>query len=282
VIKYAICTIDMAEADVATPPKIFFCHSCDREVTPVLPDYLCSRCKSGFIEEIEDDQEDNGTTDAAETFVDHWDDLYDMIGGGRRASRRRGQPMRGRGSQVVFHFGGRGDGGPGNSSNQQGPSSITMLSPHSIGSIGGVGQPNYMDMFIQQLFSNLGVTFVRGGEGMNQLGLGGVMGDYAMGPNGLDNIITQLLNQLENTGPPPAEKSRIDSLPLIPVTQKMVDDRAECAVCKDEYALDEMVKSLPCDHLFHTACIDPWLELHDSCPTCRCNLKGESPKVDSS
>ncbi|MGS9235480.1 hypothetical protein ACQWHR_24940, partial [Salmonella enterica subsp. enterica serovar Infantis] len=30
--------------------------------------------------------------------------------------------------------------------------------------------------------------------------------DYAWGANGLDAIITQLLNQFENTGPPPADK----------------------------------------------------------------------------
>jgi len=272
----------MAEADVAAQPKIFFCHSCNREVTPVLPDYLCSRCKSGFIEEVEDDftqSEDGEMADAAETFVDHWDDLYDLVGGGRRASRRRGQEMRGRGPQVVFRVGSRIDNSTGNSSNQQSPSSITMLPTHSIG---GPGQPNYMDLFIQQLFSNLGITVVRGGEGMNQMGFGGIMGDYALGANGLDNIITQLLNQLDNTGPPPAEKSRIESLPLIRVSQKMVDDHVECAVCKDEYKLGEDVKRLPCDHLFHTICVDPWLDLHDSCPICRCNLKGERPKVDHS
>ena len=34
-----------------------------------------------------------------------------------------------------------------------------------------------------------------------------------------------------------------------------------CAVCKDEYGLDENVLKLPCKHLFHVDCVKPWLEL---------------------
>uniref|UniRef100_A0A673TM61 Ring finger protein 126 n=1 Tax=Suricata suricatta TaxID=37032 RepID=A0A673TM61_SURSU len=44
--------------------------------------------------------------------------------------------------------------------------------------------------------------------------------DYAWGANGLDAIITQLLNQFENTGPPPADKEKIQALPTVPVTEE--------------------------------------------------------------
>ncbi|XP_039694952.1 E3 ubiquitin-protein ligase RNF126 isoform X3 [Pteropus medius] len=46
--------------------------------------------------------------------------------------------------------------------------------------------------------------------------------DYAWGANGLDAIITQLLNQFENTGPPPADKEKIQALPTVPVTEEHV------------------------------------------------------------
>ncbi|XP_009329484.1 PREDICTED: E3 ubiquitin-protein ligase RNF115, partial [Pygoscelis adeliae] len=47
-------------------------------------------------------------------------------------------------------------------------------------------------------------------------------GDYAWGQSGLDAIVTQLLGQLENTGPPPADKEKISSLPTVTVTQEQV------------------------------------------------------------
>lgn len=31
-------------------------------------------------------------------------------------------------------------------------------------------------------------------------------------------------------------------------------------MCKEDYALGESVRQLPCNHLFHDSCIVPWLE----------------------
>ncbi|XP_046956732.1 E3 ubiquitin-protein ligase RNF126 isoform X1 [Lynx rufus] len=100
--------------------------------------------------------------------------------------------------------------------------------------------------------------------------------DYAWGANGLDAIITQLLNQFENTGPPPADKEKIQALPTVPVTEEHVGSGLECPVCKDDYGLGERVRQLPCSHLFHDGCIVPWLQQHDSCPVCRKSLTGQN------
>ncbi|XP_037001299.2 E3 ubiquitin-protein ligase RNF115 isoform X2 [Artibeus jamaicensis] len=100
-------------------------------------------------------------------------------------------------------------------------------------------------------------------------------GDYAWGQTGLDAIVTQLLGQLENTGPPPADKEKITSLPTVTVTQEQVDMGLECPVCKEDYTVEEEVRQLPCNHFFHSDCIVPWLELHDACPICRKSLNGE-------
>uniref|UniRef100_A0A8D1INR2 E3 ubiquitin-protein ligase RNF126 n=1 Tax=Sus scrofa TaxID=9823 RepID=A0A8D1INR2_PIG len=104
--------------------------------------------------------------------------------------------------------------------------------------------------------------------------------DYAWGANGLDAIITQLLNQFENTGPPPADKEKIQALPTVPVTEEHVGSGLECPVCKDDYGLGERVRQLPCNHLFHDGCIVPWLEQHDSCPVCRKSLTGQNTATD--
>ncbi|NXH44253.1 RN115 ligase, partial [Dicaeum eximium] len=104
-------------------------------------------------------------------------------------------------------------------------------------------------------------------------------GDYAWGQSGLDAIVTQLLGQLENSGPPPADKERISSLPTVPVTQEQVGSGLACAVCREDFSVAEAARRLPCTHLFHSACIVPWLHLHDTCPVCRKSLKGDdSPR----
>ena len=44
----------------------------------------------------------------------------------------------------------------------------------------------------------------------------------------------------------------------------------ECVVCLDAIREGEPVKRLPCGHVFHSSCIDPWLlEEKAVCPTCR-------------
>ena len=44
----------------------------------------------------------------------------------------------------------------------------------------------------------------------------------------------------------------------------------KCVVCLDAIREGEPVKRLPCGHVFHSSCIDPWLlEEKAVCPTCR-------------
>lgn len=54
---------------------------------------------------------------------------------------------------------------------------------------------------------------------------------------------------------------------------------AQCSVCMDSLMADrsaaepaEEVVSLPCGHVFHVACLEPWLETNTNCPTCRFDL----------
>ena len=43
-----------------------------------------------------------------------------------------------------------------------------------------------------------------------------------------------------------------------------------CAICVDDFVADEMVRVLPCNHIFHSQCIDEWLTNHSSlCPLCK-------------
>ncbi|XP_047541974.1 E3 ubiquitin-protein ligase RLIM-like isoform X1 [Vanessa atalanta] len=43
----------------------------------------------------------------------------------------------------------------------------------------------------------------------------------------------------------------------------------ECSICCDVVLRDQEIMSLPCTHNFHTKCILPWLQEHQTCPNCR-------------
>jgi len=167
----------------------------------------------------------------------------------------------------------------------------------------GTGDPNpFLQGMIANILQNLtqaggaggGGTFVNGGIPISIGGAGGAVGgfpmnmfqihgnpgDYAWGSGGLDAIISQLLNQLDNTGAPPAPREAINQLPKVKITQQQVDIKLQCSVCMEDYKIDETVHKLPCDHLFHENCIVPWLELHDTCPVCRKALNEESNQND--
>lgn len=114
-----------------------------------------------------------------------------------------------------------------------------------------------------------------GGIGGTPMFFMGNPGDYAWGREGLDTIVTQLLNQMDNTGPPPLEKEKIAEIPKVTITHEQVDMKLQCSVCWEDFAIDEVVRKLSCAHVYHELCIIPWLELHGTCPICRKSLAPE-------
>jgi len=81
---------------------------------------------------------------------------------------------------------------------------------------------------------------------------------------------------MDNTGPPPLEKEKIDEIPNVAVEKAHVDAKLQCSVCWEDFVLNEPVRKLPCSHLYHENCIVPWLQCHGTCPICRKSLVSES------
>ncbi|NP_001152117.1 E3 ubiquitin-protein ligase RING1-like [Zea mays] len=133
---------------------------------------------------------------------------------------------------------------------------------------------------IQVLFDDASAS-LGSGPGLGRLG-GASFGDYFVGP-GLEQLIEQLAeNDPNRYGTPPAAKSALSSLPDVVVTHTMVAaaEGAECAVCKEDFSPGEVAKQMPCNHIYHTDCIMPWLELHNSCPICRFELPTDDPDYE--
>ncbi|XP_072524404.1 E3 ubiquitin-protein ligase RNF126 [Salminus brasiliensis] len=279
----------MAEAPLRTCR--FFCHRCSEEISPRLPDYTCPRCESGFIEELPEERSaENGSTSTPSTSdqnrppfenVDQtlftfphgygqfalgiFGEGFDLRAGlptedNREAENRREREMASRqrygarqprGRHVPRRQGTRHEGVP------------------------------TLEGIIQQLVNGIIAPTAMPNMGMGPWGmLHSNPMDYAWGANGLDAIITQLLNQFENTGPPPADREKIKSLPTVQITEEHVGAGLECPVCKEDYSAGESVRQLPCNHLFHNDCIVPWLEQHDTCPVCRKSLSGQNTATD--
>jgi len=46
-----------------------------------------------------------------------------------------------------------------------------------------------------------------------------------------------------------------------------------CAICIEEYQEGEELKIMPqCNHMFHSSCIRKWVNEHETCPNCRCEI----------
>lgn len=128
----------------------------------------------------------------------------------------------------------------------------------------------------------------------------GNIGDYVFGQQGLDELLTQLMERhAQENLPPAADQSTLDSLPKI----KFVDaelgkkiifhhiihcnhfhlsllEHKECPVCQDDYVEEDELLKLPCNHTFHPSCITDWLKINGTCPVCRFSLV--SPKTSPS
>ena len=114
---------------------------------------------------------------------------------------------------------------------------------------------------------------------------GGIPGDAVYSQEGLDRIITQLMEQHQTgNAPGPASDSAIEALPrrsIGPDDQSPSSgDKAECSICMDEVPLGHQVTVLPCSHWFHHQCVRAWLAEHDTCPHCRQGIMPKDPAGD--
>ncbi|RRT40723.1 hypothetical protein B296_00054483 [Ensete ventricosum] len=48
----------------------------------------------------------------------------------------------------------------------------------------------------------------------------------------------------------------------------------ECSICLEKFSEGEGVIRLPCRHMYHHACLEPWMQAHQLCPYCRASVVG--------
>jgi hypothetical protein len=59
--------------------------------------------------------------------------------------------------------------------------------------------------------------------------------------------------------------------PPLPQVKVDISIRDSCSICLESFTKDEHVARLPChiSHMFHTSCIDTWLNVGRGCPLCK-------------
>lgn len=254
----------MAEAAVEDrPASKFYCHLCNVQFENASANYTCPHCSKGFIEELDltgDNSEDIvDVTDSDDENIQMYNygslDVFSAPQEDRNVSRTRYalDPSRRRRYSSVHPR------------SRIRPRTLTRLASTHL------RQHPPFENLIQEFIVNLGVGVNWAGGGNMQVFLGNP-GDYAWGREGLDAIVTQLLNQMDTSGPPPLSKDVIDALPTVEVTELQVNSKLQCSVCWEDFSFKEKVRQLPCQHVYHEPCIRPWLELHGTCPICRQNL----------
>ena len=86
----------------------------------------------------------------------------------------------------------------------------------------------------------------------------------------------------------PCTQEFIHSLETLTINEEDVENKLSCAICQEEFKLNEEVLELPCSpqkhyyHSNHSECegILPWLQKNNTCPVCRFEFPKEEVDED--
>uniref|UniRef100_A0A7C9D890 RING-type E3 ubiquitin transferase n=1 Tax=Opuntia streptacantha TaxID=393608 RepID=A0A7C9D890_OPUST len=266
----------MSSAGVSVAnPRAYFCYQCNRTIS-LTPspnsDLSCPNCNGGFVEELESSNptptpNPNPSDRSFSVIPDPFSILADPL---------FFPPARG---PIVFSS-----------------TSIDLENPRNFSAFFGPSPVSYGEAspafnafeFLQGYLQNLrntgaNVQFVIENHPSDPgFRLPPNFGDYFLGP-GLEQLIQQLAeNDPNRYGSPPASKKAVEELPDVPVTEEVVNsDYNACAVCMNDFEVGTQAKQMPCKHLYHSDCLLPWLELHNSCPVCRYELPTDDPDYEN-
>lgn len=59
------------------------------------------------------------------------------------------------------------------------------------------------------------------------------------------------------------------SHPPAAAEEEDTDEGKQCTICLDAFVPNKKVLLTPCNHMFHSNCLLPWVKSHGKCPVCR-------------
>jgi E3 ubiquitin-protein ligase RNF38/44 len=96
-------------------------------------------------------------------------------------------------------------------------------------------------------------------------------------------ILARLQDPVASRG---ATDSTINTIKLVTIDAELLSSASSnstCPICISEMVIGEQARVLPCSHFFHKDCVDEWLGVNASCPTCRAgiNERPQSPVMNN-
>ncbi|CAH8306277.1 unnamed protein product [Eruca vesicaria subsp. sativa] len=266
----------------------YWCHTCSQTVTPVREaDIKCPFCQSGFLEEMQQEQEEQQQrryTNVWRPDIPVWASLLmEMTNNSSARNQTVESP-----ENVTDH---RGGGGGDYMESQlqemlrrrgRRPVSVAQLLQGTRAglTLAPAAQTNNADPDHDDADRERGRVIVT--NPYNQIVavpssavsdslpplVPGSLSEYFIGPE-----FETFLESLTETDPsrygtPPARRDTVEALASV----KIQGEGLQCSVCLDDFEVGTLGKQMPCKHSFHPHCLLPWLELHSSCPVCRCQL----------
>ncbi|KAK9273823.1 hypothetical protein L1049_018634 [Liquidambar formosana] len=254
-----------------------WCYQCSQAVCPRGQDLVCPYCDGGFVQELNEVVVDGGPPDFfGSVWEDNSDQTPDMLDDFYALMRQSSADQRFRLLNAFVNYMRQRRNAltvervPGRNRDFDIRGRSGSVPDHSRRGFGSIPSMMFPEQIPLEILSD-------GGSGTGQRRAN--VGDLFSG-TGLEEIIEQLLMNGQQ-GPPPASRSSIDAMPTIKITQMHHNIDSHCPVCQDKFELGSEARQMPCNHIYHSDCIVPWLVQHNSCPVCRQELPQGSRGVRS-
>ncbi|XKL64357.1 hypothetical protein PGB90_004443 [Kerria lacca] len=88
--------------------------------------------------------------------------------------------------------------------------------------------------------------------------------------------LLHVAERLSEEKPRGLNKVEINQIPSFKFdTEKHHSDQTTCVVCMCDFEEQQILRDLPCSHMFHAKCVDKWLKTNRTCPICRGDASGD-------
>ena len=80
------------------------------------------------------------------------------------------------------------------------------------------------------------------------------------------------LNNISCNHPNKMERNLFDILPEVKIENIINLSYENCMICLNNFIIDELIITLPCNHIFHSSCLRKWICFKGVCPLCKTDI----------